>query len=594
MNERLEELDSNSNQFEDIQNKLNEVIEEKQQKEENITLLTQEIDELKTKFESNSVLLTEKDEVVTQLQSDIEQAEIHKTEIIDNSNTLSKRIGELEANLTNFDQMHSSLNENLEEKKENDEKLESLSKEVDELSNKTRWYEETIKEKDDTINELLLKLNDFETSKEETESRSNLHDDKFENLEVELTGLRDTKIQLENLLAEQSQKLEEYSTRLENQTDTEGPSDEVVAQYEQRTSLLEEELKNLKESSGDINSVVEEKNAIIEEQGRRLSQVKLEKTDKDIEFIKVKEQLEDFKNEIEKLNGSKNNYMLEANRSLDELEKLNNNVNTMKNELGQKTAREEELSNTVEAQLEKIADLQILIEDLKQERYSKEFEPKEANTEADEAIEFGQSNEDVKPEEKLDVNMNFESGEMDFSVDSFGANDESFQAPAEEHSIFEKASENEEEIAGEEIVFNDTPVQEENLEFGQDPQEYVNDTNMPKSDIFAHLLYGDVSVVSVSIARATMSIASEFKDYLNTLIEGNNTKIVIDLSECEFVDSTVLGVLVSSLKKSMSNDGDVRIVWGDNTESSMFYITRMDKVFKLFDNLQDAVQSYLD
>ena len=89
-----------------------------------------------------------------------------------------------------------------------------------------------------------------------------------------------------------------------------------------------------------------------------------------------------------------------------------------------------------------------------------------------------------------------------------------------------------------------------------------------------------------------MDIAANFKDYLNKMIENGDTKIVIDLAECEFVDSTVLGVLVSTLKKAMSKDGDVRIVWGDNTESSMFYITRMDKVFKLFDNLEDAVQSY--
>ena len=90
-----------------------------------------------------------------------------------------------------------------------------------------------------------------------------------------------------------------------------------------------------------------------------------------------------------------------------------------------------------------------------------------------------------------------------------------------------------------------------------------------------------------------MDIASIFKGYLNALIENKNSKIVIDLSECEFVDSTVLGVLVSSLKKAMSIDGDLRIVWGDNTESSMFYITRMDKVFKLFDTLEHAIQSYM-
>jgi anti-anti-sigma factor len=403
---------------------------------------------------------------------------------------------------------------------------------------------------------------------------------------------------LENLISEQSQKLQDYSNRIEDIRETEGPSDEVVAQYEERISSLEEELKTLKESSGDFSSVIEEKNAIIEEQGRRLSQVKLEKTDKEIEFIKVKEQLEDYRNEIEKLNSSKNNYMLEANRSLEELEKQSKKFNDLKNTLEEKTAREEELNNTVEAQLEKIADLQILVEDLKKDRFSKEFDPSESFANNMNDAELTESDNENSSEnnfmenatdENFEDKLNFESDELNLSLNSLEIKDEDPTDPVGENSFFENPSENEEEI-----ILKGPSEQDNNLEFGKEKEEYINDTNMPKSDTFAHLLYGEVSVVSVSIARATMHIASEFKDYLNMLIEGNNTKIVIDLSECEFVDSTVLGVLVSSLKKAMGNNGDVRIVWGDNTESSMFYITRMDKVFKLFDNLQDAVQSYLD
>jgi len=114
----------------------------------------------------------------------------------------------------------------------------------------------------------------------------------------------------------------------------------------------------------------------------------------------------------------------------------------------------------------------------------------------------------------------------------------------------------------------------------------------PEFKEFSDITYDDVNVVSVNLARATMEIAARFKKYLNQVIDSENSKIIIDLSECEFVDSTVLGVLVSSLKKAMSKNGDLRIVWGDNTESSMFYITRMDKVFKLYDTLDKAIQSY--
>ena len=101
-----------------------------------------------------------------------------------------------------------------------------------------------------------------------------------------------------------------------------------------------------------------------------------------------------------------------------------------------------------------------------------------------------------------------------------------------------------------------------------------------------------VTVVTVPLSRATLEKAGSFKDYLTQVIENDNKKIVVDLSLCDFVDSTFLGVLVASLKKAVTYNGDLRLVFTNEMPLGILQLTRMDKVFKIFTDLDEAVVSY--
>ena len=452
------------------------------------------------------------------------------------------------------------------------------------------------------IDELNSKLYDYESELERSRSIKENNEDvsvKIENLEEELAELRKSKIDLENILSSKDEEIKQYTEKLNSLDNETAVLSEEFTQFNGENSPdLHNEVNELQNRIEELNSEVEEKNAIIDEQGSRLSQVKLEKTDKEIEFIKLKEQIEDYKNEMEKLNDVKNNYMLEANNSLQESQKLSNKLDKVQNELNNKSANEEALNAQIQKQVDMIAELQLKIDELtKKENLTNETENK--NDEQDNSSEY-------KPEMSIEESVNdqkdydnLESNEeINFSFKEFEENsgeETKSEEIIEERKQIDYADDInlEEEIQIKSELENQSEDDVENIlnDLGIEPEE-VDDSNLPKHSEFSHLLYGNVSVVSVNIPRATMDIAANFKDYLNKMIENGDTKIVIDLAECEFVDSTVLGVLVSTLKKAMSKDGDVRIVWGDNTESSMFYITRMDKVFKLFDNLEDAVQSY--
>jgi anti-anti-sigma factor len=104
--------------------------------------------------------------------------------------------------------------------------------------------------------------------------------------------------------------------------------------------------------------------------------------------------------------------------------------------------------------------------------------------------------------------------------------------------------------------------------------------------------HNDVIVEVVDLNRATLSEADEFKQRLIENIENGYKKIVVDLTDCEFIDSTFLGALVISLKKVTSLGGDLRLVGFQPAVHSMFELTRMYRVFETFNSKEDAILSF--
>jgi anti-anti-sigma factor len=104
--------------------------------------------------------------------------------------------------------------------------------------------------------------------------------------------------------------------------------------------------------------------------------------------------------------------------------------------------------------------------------------------------------------------------------------------------------------------------------------------------------YEDVVVEVVDLTRATLKEADEFKLRLAKNIEEGWKKIVVDLSECEFIDSTFLGALVISLKKVTLIGGDLRLIGFQPQVHSMFELTRMYRVFESYKSKEEAVKSF--
>ena len=83
--------------------------------------------------------------------------------------------------------------------------------------------------------------------------------------------------------------------------------------------------------------------------------------------------------------------------------------------------------------------------------------------------------------------------------------------------------------------------------------------------------------------------APRLREKLVELVSQGHLKIVVNLEEVEFLDSTGLGVLVGALKRLRSHDGELSLVCAQQRILKVFEITGLTKVFAIYDSVDSAV-----
>lgn len=92
---------------------------------------------------------------------------------------------------------------------------------------------------------------------------------------------------------------------------------------------------------------------------------------------------------------------------------------------------------------------------------------------------------------------------------------------------------------------------------------------------------GNVVVLRVKAGRIDAAAAPAFRQALGVFVKRGLPHFVLDLSAVTFIDSTGLGALVSALKAG-TNPGGVAVAGAKDSVATLFKLTRMDKVFRLF------------
>ena len=86
--------------------------------------------------------------------------------------------------------------------------------------------------------------------------------------------------------------------------------------------------------------------------------------------------------------------------------------------------------------------------------------------------------------------------------------------------------------------------------------------------------------------------ATLLHDKLHELIEKGQKKVIIDLAKVEWMNSTGLGILISSLTTLRNSQGELKLANVTDKIQSLLTITKLVTVFEAFDSVDDAIKSF--
>lgn len=100
-----------------------------------------------------------------------------------------------------------------------------------------------------------------------------------------------------------------------------------------------------------------------------------------------------------------------------------------------------------------------------------------------------------------------------------------------------------------------------------------------------------VLVIRLRENRLDAGIINDFKSELAEFVANGNVNLIINLSDVDLIDSSGLGVLISALK-AIGTRGEIKLCELMKNVKSVFEVTRLNKVFAIYDSEKEALDSF--
>jgi anti-sigma B factor antagonist len=88
------------------------------------------------------------------------------------------------------------------------------------------------------------------------------------------------------------------------------------------------------------------------------------------------------------------------------------------------------------------------------------------------------------------------------------------------------------------------------------------------------------------------STVKEARPWLRNVTGRRPARVVVNLSQVEFLDSTGLSVLVESKRRALENDGDLLLFGLRQPVRIVFELTRLDRFFEIFRLEEEALAAF--
>lgn len=101
----------------------------------------------------------------------------------------------------------------------------------------------------------------------------------------------------------------------------------------------------------------------------------------------------------------------------------------------------------------------------------------------------------------------------------------------------------------------------------------------------------DFFIFKIGEKRATFNQANDFKARVTERIRAGSTKIVLDFTDVDFVDSTFLGAIIGIIQQLVNSDGDLRIFGMKESVANTIRVVLPNKRLKIYSNKKELLNA---
>ena len=109
---------------------------------------------------------------------------------------------------------------------------------------------------------------------------------------------------------------------------------------------------------------------------------------------------------------------------------------------------------------------------------------------------------------------------------------------------------------------------------------------------FEKIYVDGVIVIKVNLIRAILNESIALRGIVDDEINSGRTKLVIDCSECVYIDSTFFGAIVLTSKRLINIGYKLRVVEPAIVGQSIVFSINTSKIFDKYETREDAIKSF--
>ncbi len=104
-------------------------------------------------------------------------------------------------------------------------------------------------------------------------------------------------------------------------------------------------------------------------------------------------------------------------------------------------------------------------------------------------------------------------------------------------------------------------------------------------------MVGDIAVIKLN-GRLDLETSKTLKGLTKELMADNHNKMIFDLTDVDFINSSGLGTLVSILRDVNSKKGNLELCSLAPYIQEIFEITHLSSIFRIYENEEEALSSF--